>query len=33
MNTFPLFIAKVWRKNGAEVIEHRGEICVNQKHL
>ena len=33
INTFALFTAKAWRKNGIEVIEYCGEIWINQKHL
>ena len=33
MNTFTLFTAKAWTKNGVEVIEYGGEIWINQGHL
>ena len=33
MNTFSLFTAEAWRKNGVEAIEYGGEIWLNQKHL
>ena len=33
MNTFTLFTAKAWEKNGVEVIEYGGEIWINQGHL
>ena len=33
MDTFALFTAKAWIKNGVEVIEYRGEIWINQEHL
>ena len=33
MNTFTLFTAKAWKKNGVEVIEYGGEISINQGHL
>ena len=33
MNTFTLFTAKAWKKNGVEAIEYGGEIWINQRHL
>ena len=33
MNTFTLFIAKAWKKNGVEAIECGGKTWVNQGHL
>ena len=33
MNTFSLFTAEAWKKNDVEVIEHGGEIWINQKYL
>ena len=33
MNTFTLFTAKTWRKNGVEPKEYGGEIWINQGHL
>ena len=33
MNTFTLFTAKTWKKNGVEPKEYGGEIRINQGHL
>ena len=33
MDTFALFTAKKWIKNGVEAIEYGGEIWINQGHL
>ena len=30
MNTFTLFTAKAWKKDGVETIEYGGEIRINQ---
>ena len=32
MNTFALFTAKAWKKNGVEAIEYGGERWINQGH-
>ena len=32
MDTFALFTAKAWIKNGAEATEYGGEIWINQGH-
>ena len=33
INTFTLFTAKLWKKNGVEAIEYGSEIWINQGHL
>ena len=33
MDSFALFTAKGWRRNGTEAIEHGGEVWINQGHL
>ena len=33
MNTFTLFIAEAWGKNGVEAIEYDREMWINQGHL
>ena len=32
MDTFALFTAKAWGKNGVETIEYAGEICTKKKN-
>ena len=32
MDTFVVFTAKAWIKNGVEAIEYGSETCVNQQH-
>ena len=33
MDSFALFTAHAWRKNGIEALEYSGEIWINQGHL
>ena len=33
MDSFALFTANAWRKNGFEVIEYGSKIWINQGHL
>ena len=33
MDSFALFTAKAWRKNGVEAIEYGGVIWTNKGHL
>ena len=33
MDTFVLFTAKAWIKNGVKTIEYGSEIWINQQHL
>ena len=33
MDSFALFTANAWRKNGVEVIEYGGEIWITGVHL
>ena len=33
MNTYTLFTAKAWKKNGVAAIEYGGKIWINQEHL
>ena len=33
MDSFALFTAKAWRKNGVEAMEQGSEIWINQVHL
>ena len=33
MDSFAVFTAKVWGKNGVEAMEYDGEIWINERHL
>ena len=33
MDSFALFTANAWRRNGVEVIEYSDKIWINQGHL